>query len=144
MLICTLTQTHNHASVPPPSFLQAGCPSRHPTNSIKAHQLTHTQNATLTWNYLYRWNERHFCYWVNVKYLPQHLYASVTIHIAYQTRLTKRHVHVVGSNKVSCGDMIWPPPMADWRGVQPYSVRERRTNGQIVALLNTPQYRAGT
>ena len=36
MQICTLTQTHNHASIPPLSFLQAGCPSCHPTNSIKA------------------------------------------------------------------------------------------------------------
>jgi len=36
MQICTLTQTHNHASVPPLSFLQARCSSCHPTNSIKA------------------------------------------------------------------------------------------------------------
>jgi len=26
----------NHASTPPVSFLQAGCPSCHPTNSVKA------------------------------------------------------------------------------------------------------------
>jgi len=30
-----LDQTHNHASIPPLNFLQAGCPSCHPTNSIK-------------------------------------------------------------------------------------------------------------
>jgi len=36
MQICTLTQTHNHASIPPLSFLQAGCPSCSPTNSLKA------------------------------------------------------------------------------------------------------------
>jgi len=36
MQICTLTQTHNHASIPPLTFLQAGCPFGHPTNSIKA------------------------------------------------------------------------------------------------------------
>ena len=29
-------QTDNHTSTPPLSFLQAGCPSCHPTNSIKA------------------------------------------------------------------------------------------------------------
>jgi len=34
--ICTLTQTHNHVSIPPLSFVQAGCPSCHPTNSVKA------------------------------------------------------------------------------------------------------------
>jgi len=34
--ICTSLQTDNHASTPPLSFLQAGCPSCHPTNSVKA------------------------------------------------------------------------------------------------------------
>ena len=34
MQICTLTHTHNHASIPPLSFLQTECPSCHPTNSI--------------------------------------------------------------------------------------------------------------
>jgi len=29
-------QTENHASTPPLSFLQAGCPSCRPTNSVKA------------------------------------------------------------------------------------------------------------
>jgi len=36
MQICTLTQTHNHASIPPLSFLQAGCPSCHPASCVKA------------------------------------------------------------------------------------------------------------
>ena len=31
-----LAQTHNHASTPSLSFLQARCPSCHPTNSVKA------------------------------------------------------------------------------------------------------------
>ena len=35
MQICTLLQTDNHASTPPLSFLQAGCPSCLPTNSAK-------------------------------------------------------------------------------------------------------------
>jgi len=35
MQICTLTQTYNHASIPPLSFLQFGCPSCRPTNSVK-------------------------------------------------------------------------------------------------------------
>jgi len=34
MQVCTLLQTDNHASTPPLSFLQAGCPSCHPTNSV--------------------------------------------------------------------------------------------------------------
>jgi len=36
MQVCTLLQTDNHASTPPLCFLQAGCPSCRPTNSVKA------------------------------------------------------------------------------------------------------------
>ena len=36
MQICTSIQTDNHANTPPLSFLQAGCPSCRPTNSVKA------------------------------------------------------------------------------------------------------------
>ena len=46
--VCTLFQTDNHASTPPLSFLQAGCPSCRPTNSIKALKQsnhTHTFNG---------------------------------------------------------------------------------------------------
>ena len=36
MQVCTSLQTDNHARTPPLSFLQAGCPSCHATNSVKA------------------------------------------------------------------------------------------------------------
>ena len=36
MQVCTSLQSDNHASTPPLSFLQAGCPSCRPTNSVKA------------------------------------------------------------------------------------------------------------
>ena len=36
MQVCTSLQTENHTSTPPLRFLQAGCPSCRPTNSIKA------------------------------------------------------------------------------------------------------------
>ena len=36
MQVCTLLQTDNHASTPPLSFLQAGCPSCRQINSVKA------------------------------------------------------------------------------------------------------------
>ena len=36
MQVCTSLQTDNHASTPPLRFLQAGRPSCHPTNSVKA------------------------------------------------------------------------------------------------------------
>jgi len=35
MQVYTSPQTDNHASTPPLSFLQAGCPSCRPTNSVK-------------------------------------------------------------------------------------------------------------
>jgi len=37
---CTSLHTDNHASTPPLSFLQAGCPSCCPTNSVKALKAT--------------------------------------------------------------------------------------------------------
>ena len=40
MQVCTSLQTDNHPSIPPLSFLQAGCPSCHPTNSVKALKAT--------------------------------------------------------------------------------------------------------
>jgi len=36
MQVCTSLQRDNHASTPPLCFLQAGCPSCRPTNSVKA------------------------------------------------------------------------------------------------------------
>jgi len=42
MQVCTSLQTDNHASTPPLSFLQAGCPSCHSRRSIKF----------ATWSYL--------------------------------------------------------------------------------------------
>ena len=40
MQVCILLQTDNHASTPPLCFLQAGCPSCRPTNSVKALKAT--------------------------------------------------------------------------------------------------------
>jgi len=36
MQVCTSLQADNHTSTAPLSFLQAGCPSCRPTNSVKA------------------------------------------------------------------------------------------------------------
>ena len=48
MQVCISFQTDNHASTPPLKFLQAGCPSCRPTNSVKAlkaHQSTEGTNS---------------------------------------------------------------------------------------------------
>ena len=44
MQVCTLLQTDNHASTPPLCFLQAGCPSCRPTNSVKALKATYSSS----------------------------------------------------------------------------------------------------
>jgi len=46
MQVCTSLQTDKHASTPPLSFLQAGCPSCRPTNSVKALKATNTIGKT--------------------------------------------------------------------------------------------------
>jgi len=52
-IICTSLWTDNHASTSSLKFLQAGCPSCHPTNSIKAlkaqsaHNCMHEKQITL-------------------------------------------------------------------------------------------------
>ena len=56
MQVCTSLQTDNHASNTPHSFLQPGCPSCRPTNSVKA--LKHTNN-TLTVNITFGTNIQH-------------------------------------------------------------------------------------
>jgi len=46
MQVCTSLQTDNHASTPQLSFLQAGCPSCHPTNSVKALRAESTEGCS--------------------------------------------------------------------------------------------------
>jgi len=52
MQVCTSLQTDNHDSTPPLTFLQARCPSCHPTNSITMNkmQATKLNFPTLTSN----------------------------------------------------------------------------------------------
>ena len=46
MQVCTLLQTDNHASTHHSVFLQAGCPSCRPTNSIKALKEMETEKVS--------------------------------------------------------------------------------------------------
>jgi len=45
--VCTSSQTDNHASNPLLGFLQAGCPSCHPTNSVNALEEVHMNDKYL-------------------------------------------------------------------------------------------------
>jgi len=51
MQVCISLQTDNHASAPPLSFLQAGCPSCHPTNSIKAPKAMSRKSSKINCRY---------------------------------------------------------------------------------------------
>jgi len=51
MQVCTSLQADNHARTPPLSFLQAGCPSCHPTNSVKALKVEMQNTARYTNQY---------------------------------------------------------------------------------------------
>ena len=52
MQVCTSLQTDNHANTPPLCFLQAGCPSCRPTNSVKAPKgLVHKNSFFLNFDY---------------------------------------------------------------------------------------------
>jgi len=48
MQVCTSLQADNHASTTPLSFLQAGCPSCRPTNSIKANSQLPRRDGALS------------------------------------------------------------------------------------------------
>ena len=67
MQVCTSLQTDNHANTTPLSFLQAGCPSCRPTNSVKALH-TITCNNTVSYHahkapeqLLHSWKSTDFC-----------------------------------------------------------------------------------
>jgi len=47
MQVCTSLQTDNHAITSPLSFLQAGCPSCRPTNSVKALKAKSTEGKNI-------------------------------------------------------------------------------------------------
>ena len=59
MQACTSLQTDNHASTPPLSLLQAGCPSCRPANSVKALKVLH---RPYTW-YGQKCDEAHAGVW---------------------------------------------------------------------------------
>ena len=61
MQVCTSLHIDNRGSIPPLRFLQAGCPSCHPINSVKALKATGLSSGVLTW--LSVWSEVLTCIW---------------------------------------------------------------------------------
>jgi len=68
MQVCTSLQADNHISSPQLSFLQAGCPSCHPNNSVKALKGQTTESV----NPLdFRFAKIAVCYFFKIQTLPQ-------------------------------------------------------------------------
>jgi len=83
MQVCTLLQTDNHANTPPLSFLQAGCPSCRPTNSVKALKA----NLSIPIVYNLRHRTRYLFVTIIAKFLYFYLYGD------WQVRPLRRHIH---------------------------------------------------
>ena len=63
MQVCISLQTDNHASTPPLNFLQAGCPSCRPTNSVKAlkARVTYGDSEVISFHIYASWFSPPFC-----------------------------------------------------------------------------------
>ena len=107
MQVCTSLQTNNHASNPPLRYLQAGCPSCRPTNSVKAlkalaaggrHNTVHggagkQHNATLTEWSIYR-NRFYFYSETGLGFIAQQMDQLMIINV-------KKHAAVGCSNQIA-------------------------------------------
>ena len=75
MQVCTLLQSDNHASTPPLNFLQAGCPSCRPTNSVKALKVDGWNNITeinaCKYLLLASFISFYICIWYKIHVLPK-------------------------------------------------------------------------
>jgi len=60
MQVCTSLQTDNHASNSPLSFLQVGCPSCRPTNSVKALKANRPQYTRTVNNSIHPMNQQYY------------------------------------------------------------------------------------
>ena len=96
MQVCTALQTYNHASTPPLSFLQAGCPSCRPTNSVKA-------------------LKAHDFVGFNLEYIAKLLWYGVN----FDDILWEKCVHVSASDISSDGDIF---KVCSWCGYKMYFV----------------------
>jgi len=90
MQVCTSLQTDNHASTPPLSFLQAGCPSCRPTNSVKALKAKHNRTN---------------------KCLHQHVKESQQCRATWntQTAILSTHLSAYQSNNDNRTIALWSP-----------------------------------
>ena len=103
MQICTLTQTHDHASIPPLSFLQAGCSSCHPTNSVNAPKafftLSFAKYYSLSLICAYSVSTVYIlCYMFCQKYGQQ---TSVASAVCEHTYLPNQNIHNLGAARLT-------------------------------------------
>jgi len=86
MQVCTSLQTDNHVSTPLLSFLQAGCPSCRPTNSVKALKaLQQIIVLYLSWVYFTLLCNLLFCAVASLELLPVSSVMQETACTTYRT-----------------------------------------------------------
>jgi len=91
MQVCTSLQTDNNANTPPLSFLQAGCPSYRPTNSVKALKAPHFRDSrekTFLSVLLTRWRRKPAGIDMERNYVTVILCIQLNISIQYSQSVT--------------------------------------------------------
>jgi len=120
MQVCTSLQTDNHTSTPPLSFLQAACPSCHPTNSVKALKALKEKwyRYVNSWLYLdmfvfYDWPFPHMYFAKNVAYMYFPFYSWLSFQRLCHL-LWGYHYHFVDSSCGSNNSVISVPSWHVW------------------------------
>ena len=106
MQVCTSLQTDNYASTPPPSFLQAGCPSCRPTNSVKAlkanllqqlQQKMHSPQCRLYLNpklSFWQRNFRNYALVLSAADISSYLCETHIMNVAHYVQTTMQHLQL--------------------------------------------------
>jgi len=92
MQVCISLQTDNHASTPPLSFLQAGCPSCHPTNSVKALKANWLTQCTT--NMLYNAGLTYLLAFLYLHCVSSLLFCSISICYDMYSKTSQAHLEM--------------------------------------------------
>ena len=114
MQVCISPQTDNHASTPPLMFLQAGCPSCRPTNSVKPLKAlehitrTATGNTDLPTLFKRYHSDKHFSGFLPTRWRQQS--TGTDMEQNYVTVSHPMYINVVntGCERRPCAAFAWP------------------------------------
>ena len=118
-----LAPDRNHASTLPLSFLQAGCPSCHPINSVKALKAAQKREPTKDYQWIKMFHTQNFV--IKIKFFCKKKYRNRGNYIVY-TNIQKQHASVTVTAKHSTKKSIWQTVSAYLNMVN-YSVKFTQT-----------------